>query len=89
MDSAVPNCPGSALTVGMIRKNTTYDSCFIKNGMSMPGEKTPKTERGRRTLRKILDAAELEFGARGFHEESVASITATIDRGLRPEGRRP
>jgi|GEM_PF-933464 len=55
----------------------------------MPGEKTPKTERGRRTLRKILDAAELEFGARGFHEESVASITATIDRGLRPEGRRP
>lgn len=42
----------------------------------MLGEKTPKTARGRRTLRKILDAAELEFGARGFHEASVASITA-------------
>ncbi len=44
--------------------------------MSALGEKTPKTARGRRTLRKILDAAELEFGARGFHEASVASITA-------------
>ena len=43
--------------------------------MSALGEKTPKTARGRRTLRKILDAAELEFGARGFHEASVASIT--------------
>ena len=42
----------------------------------MLGEKTPKTARGRRTLRKILDAAELEFGARSFHEASVASITA-------------
>ncbi|SME92077.1 transcriptional regulator, TetR family [Tistlia consotensis] len=42
----------------------------------MLGEKTPKTARGRRTLRKILDAAEQEFGARGFHEASVASITA-------------
>lgn len=42
----------------------------------MLGEKAPKTARGRRTLRKILDAAELEFGARGFHEASVASITA-------------
>lgn len=41
----------------------------------MLGEKTPKTARGRRTLRGILDAAELEFGARGFHEASVASIT--------------
>lgn len=44
--------------------------------MAMLGEKTPKTARGRRTLRKILDAAELEFGARGFHEASIASITS-------------
>lgn len=41
----------------------------------MLGEKAPKTARGRRTLRKILDAAELEFGARGFHDASIASIT--------------
>lgn len=44
--------------------------------MTELGEKAPKTARGRRTLRKILDAAELEFGARGFHDASVASITA-------------
>lgn len=44
--------------------------------MAMLGEKMPKTARGRRTLRRILDAAELEFGARGFHDASIASITA-------------
>jgi AcrR family transcriptional regulator len=38
--------------------------------------KTPKTERGRRTMRKLLDAAALEFGERGFHEASIASLTA-------------
>ena len=35
----------------------------------------PVTERGRRTRRKLLDAATLEFGARGFHEASVSGIT--------------
>ena len=35
----------------------------------------PATERGRRTRRKLLDAATLEFGERGFHEASIASIT--------------
>jgi len=38
-------------------------------------EKSPKTARGRRTLRRILDAAELEFGAHGFHDASIVSIT--------------
>lgn len=37
--------------------------------------KAPRTERGRRTLRKLLDAAAVEFGERGFHEASVSSIT--------------
>ena len=37
--------------------------------------KTPRTERGRRTLRLILDAAAVEFGERGFHETSIVSIT--------------
>ena len=37
--------------------------------------KTPRTERGRRTLRAILDAAAVEFGERGFHETSIVSIT--------------
>ncbi len=39
-------------------------------------DKTPRTERGRRTLRAILDAAAIEFGGRGFHETSIVSITA-------------
>lgn len=37
--------------------------------------KTPRTERGRRTLRKLLDAAAEEFGTKGFHDASVSSIT--------------
>jgi AcrR family transcriptional regulator len=39
------------------------------------GEKTPRTERGRRTLRAILDASAVEFGERGFHESSISGIT--------------
>ena len=37
--------------------------------------KEPRTARGRRTLRAILDAAAAEFGERGFHEASVSGIT--------------
>lgn len=37
--------------------------------------KQPRTERGRRTLRTILDAAAAEFGEKGFHEASVSGIT--------------
>ncbi|MEM9501643.1 MAG: TetR/AcrR family transcriptional regulator [Pseudomonadota bacterium] len=37
--------------------------------------KEPRTERGRRTLRKLLDASAIEFGEKGFHEASVSSIT--------------
>jgi AcrR family transcriptional regulator len=36
--------------------------------------KTPRTERGRKTLRLILDAAAEEFGARGYHDGSIARI---------------
>ena len=39
------------------------------------GDKAPRTERGRRTLRKLLDAAASEFGERGFHEASISTIT--------------
>lgn len=35
----------------------------------------PVTERGKRTRRKLLDAATLEFGEKGFHEASISSIT--------------
>jgi AcrR family transcriptional regulator len=37
-------------------------------------DKTPRTERGRRTLRVILDAAAEEFGERGYHEAAIARI---------------
>lgn len=39
------------------------------------GNKVPKTARGRRTLRQLLDAAAEEFGERGFHEASISQIT--------------
>jgi AcrR family transcriptional regulator len=37
--------------------------------------KTPRTARGRKTQRAILDAAMGEFGERGFHEASISAIT--------------
>ena len=37
--------------------------------------KMPRTDRGRRTRRAILDAARSEFGANGFHEASISGIT--------------
>lgn len=40
-----------------------------------PVAKTPRTDRGRKTLRLLLDAAAAEFGEKGFHESSVVSIT--------------
>jgi len=37
--------------------------------------KAPRTDRGRKTLRAILDAAAVEFGDRGFHATSISDIT--------------
>src|SRR5215212_2605053 len=39
------------------------------------GGKEPRTARGQRTLRKILDAARDEFGERGFSDSSIVAIT--------------
>ena len=44
-------------------------------GTSAEGLREPRTERGRRTQRAILDAAASEFGEKGFHESSIVSIT--------------
>lgn len=46
-----------------------------------PG-KAPRTERGRATLRRLLDAAEAEFGERGFHEASISGITRRAGTAL-------
>jgi len=38
-------------------------------------EKIPKTERGRKTRNKLLQAAEIEFGEKGYHDAAISSIT--------------
>lgn len=45
-------------------------------------DKAPRTSRGRATRRKLLDAAALEFGEKGFHEASVSSITRRAGTAL-------
>ncbi|MDE1466488.1 TetR/AcrR family transcriptional regulator [Aurantiacibacter sp. D1-12] len=44
--------------------------------------KSPRTERGRQTLRKLLDAAAKEFGEKGFHEASISGITRRAGTAL-------
>ena len=50
-----------------------------QEGVGPPRAKLPKTERGRRTLRALLDAAGKEFGEKGFHEASISRITTRAD----------
>lgn len=45
------------------------------DGPVSDSDKTPRTERGRKTLRAILDAAAAEFGEKGFYESSIVGIT--------------
>lgn len=45
------------------------------DGEMLESSKKPRTDRGRKTQRKLLDAAAREFGDRGFHEASISSIT--------------
>jgi len=44
------------------------------NQVSDP-ERVPKTARGRRTRDKLLEAAEIEFGEKGYHEAGISGIT--------------
>jgi len=37
--------------------------------------KTPKTARGKRTQEKLLQAAEIEFGEKGYHAAAISGIT--------------
>ena len=50
--------------------------------MGEAAEKTPRTERGRRTLRSLLDAAAAEFGEKGFHTASISGITTRAGAAL-------
>ena len=45
-------------------------------GREETADKTPRTARGRKTQRMLLDAAAAEFGEKGFHDSSIVSITA-------------
>ena len=38
-------------------------------------DRVPKTERGRRTRNKLLEAAEIEFGEKGYYEAGISGIT--------------
>ena len=54
----------------------------VKSAEGAGRDKTPRTERGRRTLRKLLDAAAVEFGERGFHDASISAITRRAGTAL-------
>ena len=55
--------------LGLARKSVARASSPASKG------KAPRTARGEKTLRKILDAALAEFGQRGFHDSSIVGIT--------------
>ena len=38
-------------------------------------DKAPRAERGRKTLRRLLEAAAAEFGERGYHDAAITGIT--------------
>ena len=46
------------------------------------GDKVPRTDRGRRTLRALLNAATAEFGERGYHDASISGITRRAGTAL-------
>ena len=54
----------------------------VKDAEGAVRDKTPRTERGRRTLRKLLDAAAAEFGEHGFHDASISAITRRAGTAL-------
>ncbi len=61
---------GKAATVMAARGDQAMDASVPVRVL-----REPRTERGRRTQRAILDAAAAEFGEKGFHESSIVSIT--------------
>ena len=61
---------GRIATGAALRKGARMDAA---TGSAQVRE--PRTERGRRTQRAILDAAAAEFGEKGFHDSSIVSIT--------------
>jgi len=55
-------------------RSISYGAAFLAPSAASDG-KAPRTARGEKTLRKILDAALAEFGTHGFSESSIVGIT--------------
>lgn len=51
------------------------DALVDETGSAASAGKEPRTARGRKTLRAILDAAAIEFGEKGFYDGSISGIT--------------
>ncbi|WP_136161204.1 TetR/AcrR family transcriptional regulator [Sphingomonas flavalba] len=47
-----------------------------------PAARKPRTERGRQTRRRLIDAAAAEFGEKGFHDASISGITKRAGTAL-------
>ncbi|MFN3371609.1 MAG: TetR/AcrR family transcriptional regulator [Sphingomonadaceae bacterium] len=47
----------------------------VTDGPAEVAPRVPRTERGRRTHRALLDAAAQEFGTRGYHATGITDIT--------------
>ncbi len=45
-------------------------------------DKEPRTERGRKTRRKLIEAAAQEFGERGYHDAAITGITQRAGAAL-------
>jgi AcrR family transcriptional regulator len=56
-------------------RSANYGDAFAAAPSAASDGKAPRTARGEKTLRKILDAALAEFGTRGFSESSIVGIT--------------
>ncbi len=54
----------------------------VPDSLAAVPAKTPRTERGRKTRRKLLDAATVEFGEKGFHDASISGITRRAGTAL-------
>ncbi len=60
----------TADTPGRVDRGSATSASAASDG------KAPRTARGEKTLRKILDAARVEFGTRGFSDSSIVGITS-------------
>ena len=55
-------------------RKISYGAALLAPSAASDG-KAPRTARGEKTLRKILDAALAEFGSHGFSDSSIVGIT--------------